>query len=1393
MRITRLELHGFKSFPDRTTFQFGAGISCVVGPNGSGKSNVVDALKWCVGEQSARSLRGAEMVDVIFAGSTDRKPVGFAEVVLTLQATDAAAFPGEYAQLHELSVGRRLHRTGASEYFVNQTRVRRRDVVELLMDSGIGNNLYSFIEQGQVDKMITATPEDRRSLIDEAAGISRYKARRDESQLRMVETATQLDRAADVLDEMTRQLRVLEQQVLRAARFRRTRALIRQRELYLALAKHHALTQDRRALRSRVDDARSRQDAARREVARRDEDLAERREELKISETVASTKRDEVAELDARIREQDATGTLHERRAGELRGEIERLHLEVQRARTQVVEAEAERIAAETLARTLGEEHAAAAVLARAAGEEVAGARSRVDVVRVGLREAEARSTEARTALGVAEARVGAGAQSIRDRVQVRDRTEAQRLDRERHLVETGKALDAVERRIIDERAGGDRLAAAVTAAEGVRAEAGTAAAAAEAQLAAVERERDAALAAIRAADRERVAARERGQVWARAVEERISRALRQRDTDAAAQRRAAAEHAQRRVTDGLRDLEEELVRSAAERSRAREEVVSAAVAEVTRTEKVVATARDALRRADEEVARRAAELAALTAEQATLERTLQAVGGDRLALGKVLGTPQSLLQAVAPERRAEVARVLGDRASWVVVRDAATLERLRAAVSGELSLWFWPAGTPDPAQRMVWSATLPPGVEATTAGPGFVIEPTGAVHLGGTARLSVAATRAEEVAGLLVSARSARELAERAASEARRGVEEGARLVGAARAAESEARTALRVESDAVARDRTVARRAREEELRAEQAALQARLETTLAAERAEAERWAGDERRDLELAQQQGMSSLEPAEITVPDPEPARQVVASRRGEVARAQQGLDDARKALGAHERAVAGLEAEQLAARAQRERDRAQIDALVLAVQEATAAVRAAEGAHAAALQVVDEALIVVAGATAGVDDARLAVGIAEEDAARLVERRTAAELQVVGARERAAAAVERAAGADRRRTAAEASVARAEGEVGRTREALAVTRTSEQEARRAATEAKETRAAGWDALERARAHVQRLQQALVAAEKAARQQRAKVEELDREVEQSAAALAQSQQDLEVLRRSMEDRYQVSLSAALDRAATVGFPLTVEGEAAAGITIAGELVAPVELRTVGRAELVDEDALAAAVEELEALRIELAAIGEVNLGASAEYRDLSGRVGELSTQRDDLAHALEQIRQAIARLNRECRERFRDTFDRVNEYFQVTYPRLVGGGSARLSLTNDEDLLETGVDIFVQPPGKRLQNLQLLSGGEKAMTAIALLIALFRVKPSPFCVLDEVDAPLDEANGARFNDMLREMSQRSQFLVVTHNRKTMECADTLYGVTMARPGVSRLVSVNLGAW
>jgi chromosome segregation protein len=330
--------------------------------------------------------------------------------------------------------------------------------------------------------------------------------------------------------------------------------------------------------------------------------------------------------------------------------------------------------------------------------------------------------------------------------------------------------------------------------------------------------------------------------------------------------------------------------------------------------------------------------------------------------------------------------------------------------------------------------------------------------------------------------------------------------------------------------------------------------------------------------------------------------------------------------------------------------------------------------------------------------------------------------------------------------------------------------------------------------ERERAQAERA--ALAAAEDALRAQRVKKDaatakraEVDRRLQAVRAEIGHLTEDL-------EGRYAVGVAGLLDRIDRFGHivldvdpGVRVEDlpEAARPGRKDEELMDDVRV-TVGVLE--DAAALDGWRQRVDACRAGLAALGDVNLAALAEYAEVREAWRELDAQRADLQSSVTDLEQTIGRLNRLSRERFRETFERVDAAFRALYPRLVGGGEARLALTDEEDMLETGVDIFVQPPGKRLQAISLLSGGEMAMVAIALIFALFQVKPSPFCLLDEVDAPLDETNGARFNVMLREMAQLSQFIVVTHNRKTMEAVDTLYGVTMLTPGVSTLVSVQL---
>ena len=302
MHIRKLELHGFKSFPDRTVFHFSSGISGVVGPNGCGKSNVVDAVRWCLGEQRAKQLRGQAMQDIIFAGSAERDPMQFAEVTLHFEATDEP-FPGDYARLDELQVTRRLNREGNSEYLINHQKVRLRDIQEVFLDSGAANPLYSFIEQGRIGQIVRAKPEERRSLIEEAAGISRYKLKRKETEQRLSATQDNLDRAAEVVASHATRLKKLERQVTKAMKYKRLRALVRQGEVFVGLARYAALAADRRALSDKGRAIVAEEGAARRAVERTVELQNAHRTRMRKLDDEVSVVRERRAELEASRRE----------------------------------------------------------------------------------------------------------------------------------------------------------------------------------------------------------------------------------------------------------------------------------------------------------------------------------------------------------------------------------------------------------------------------------------------------------------------------------------------------------------------------------------------------------------------------------------------------------------------------------------------------------------------------------------------------------------------------------------------------------------------------------------------------------------------------------------------------------------------------------------------------------------------------------------------------------------------------------------------------------------------------------------------------------------------------------------------------------------------------------
>jgi len=825
---------------------------------------------------------------------------------------------------------------------------------------------------------------------------------------------------------------------------------------------------------------------------------------------------------------------------------------------------------------------------------------------------------------------------------------------------------------------------------------------------------------------------------------------------------------------------------------------------------------RSAARRAREAVERHAEDLVGARESLAGLSADLLQIDGE-------LGSPElqsdglDLLERVLPNARllGEVlgdeavreAALLADRLGMPVVDRADVVRSVAAQLGGATLDVVW---LRDPAQLASaevvddLNAALElheqTGKAAVVRATGERVEPDGVVRLGARAAAGERALRRRR---RIATLRERRVEAQRRHDELEAEVPRLESLLQASRQASKDAeeeasaverlgREELRMAIKELANEsETLGIAARE---RGDEAREQVRLEArdALAALRAQAREAYREARSQGEtaiaaLSREEAAEGGAPSTLD-PDLAVATRRASSRVDEAAKVQtdadQAYEDASEALSMAEvqraaaRATADAQSQRLdETRARAEALRAERGRLTEEVDSWTA--REAELARLVEFTTLsrDEAVEEEYRLSELERAAAAALVRAEADVGGLRARLERAEQDAAAASERRAAAAGRleAALVEQERAAAEAMGAReasstAEAELGSV-------------ARR--------RAEAWDRQENERARLLQLREGHAKASEALRSQSASLEQYLAEEVRLGEQVQAAKSELQALRERMDERYQISLAGLLDRIAASGsIRLAPSPEAAEGLRLEGRSVAGVEPIVVGRKDLDDPDRVAAQVARLRGGRAALDKLGQVNLGAIEEYAELIGRHGELVRQREDLEQSMASIRSAIAKLNRTCRQRFRDAFDRVDEHFRVAYPELVGGGKGRLSLTDTDDLLEAGVEIFVQPPGKRLQNLSLLSGGEKAMTAIALLIALFKVKPSPFCVLDEVDAPLDEANGRRFNGMLAAMSAVSQFLVVTHNRHTMECADTLYGVTMARAGVSKLVSVTL---
>src|SRR5437868_6603263 len=1088
MKIRRLEISGFKSFADRVVFSFDDGVTGVVGPNGCGKSNVVDAIRWAMGEQSAKHLRGRSMEDVIFSGSESRPPTGMAEVSITFQ-NDGRLVPPQYAGFAEITVTRRLFRDGASEYEINKAPCRLLDITELFLGTGVGTRAYSTIEQGRIGLIISAKPEDRRSIIEEAAGVTKYKARRKQAERKLEATEQNLLRLSDVVGEVGRRLQGLERQAKKAERFRELRGELRQLELLSACRQWLSAKEQEEKGGRELQETADGEKMVHAHVARLEAGLSAERLQLLDDEREVQELADRSHGIDKQLRlaEQEMQFAQRERESIAARQVQHEDEIGLLGQRLELLAREEEGLDAER--RKLADANA----------------------------EDETRRAQAESALNEATERIHTAQHAVEAERHQAVSVLTRLANHRTNLVNLERRRQELSGRLQKTQSEGQELAARSVE---------------------ISRQRDEVAGKLQEAQANRRALHERRS----AHEDELQQALTER-----------------------RDTEALLIRVREELADRRSRLTS--LLELQKNFEGYGRGVKAILLRDEE------------------ERRRDGVYG---LLADVLRTD--------PRHERAVEAVLGERLQLILVESHAAglraVDYLRQAAQGRAS--FVPLTEMEQLPLVPEAADLP--------APEGTVRAADVVHC---------APEHEKLKRYLLA--------------------------------------------DVFLCDT---------------------LATALAL-------WARDP----------GERTFVSADGEVVDKEG---IVSG--GSLEGVGDGLLHKRRELQELAETVQELEARLSAMTSQSEQLAARVQSL-------------------------------------------------ETNVKRLQHEEREEELSQV----------------------------RLERDVGRLQEELARLSQRDQVLRH---------------------ETEQLQQALLEVEREESQSRDAVAGGESEQQEREARLRAMQADLLRAREEAEavqaevTKAKVSAAAVAERLEGVARSLARLGEQRAEIEERCEKLQSEVAQARG------EEALGLPAAETEArmttLREKVDALGEVSLTAIDEAKEVGERFSFLTAQKQDLEDSLRKLRSAIERIDRASKERFRETFTLVNERFQQVFPRLFRGGYAELQLVEDpaNPSAEPGVEIVAEPPGKKLASVNLLSGGEKALTAVSLIFAIFLIKPTPFCLLDEVDAPLDEANVGRYNEMVREMSRSSQFIVITHNKRTMEVADSLCGITMEEPGISKTVSVKL---
>ncbi len=1182
MKLKSLEIHGFKSFCDRVIFSFPPGITTIVGPNGCGKSNILDAILWAVGEKSAKHLRGKVMEDVIFAGADRAKPLGMAEVNLIL-ANDDDGCPERYKQFDEIMVSRRLFRSGESEYLINQVPCRLRDVVDLFLDMGMGHQAYSLVEQGKIEAIINAKPEEKRLFIEEAAGIAKFRERRREALLKMEHTEQNLLRIQDVIGEIGRQIRSLEKQVKKAERFKQLRKEIREGELLLAHTEYSRLVQE--------------QTQSEGVLARLKEDEASLSAQIQERETIIRASRAQCAEWEERI-------SSTERAIYEIRGSIDREEGQIEAYNREV-----------TNLNRLDTQYG-----------------SEIDELNAKLRTSQDQRSDLQeelTSLG----------QSIIHQEKELNGKSGQWQTLHRRWEEASQQLEDQKADLVE--------------------------------LLSKQSERT---------NQVNFCGRTLAEVKAR----------KERNIQEIEQTRESLE------TNRSSLVKKEAARESLKNKQTQcDEDTEALEREIASLDEKLAQHESHLRTVDHRHQMAQSKLRSLEELQKSFEGFDEGVKTvmrlKESELGGIRGLVADIIETEPPYEVA-VSAALDHRLQYLIVQNhrdgIEAIDLLRREGKGRIGLIPMDLKSPD--------NQISPTLKSNEGVIGPLLN-----HV----KLK---SEYKHIGELLLADTWLTDNLDQAIQVWQNGgpfhalVTLGGEVIDASGIIIGGSRNGQALQI--LERKSSI---------------------------------------KSLTSQVIQGQSELDKIRADLEE----------RRGTLAELRLRLDSKKreKQTLILDLAAINRDIEELAREV--ENDEKQREVLNFERDQLDCQIEEVERESLEAKQEIENLASSVSAKRETIENVRR---ILEESQSQ----KDSMDKEITQVKVRIAEWQEKRKGAQRNLESLEEQEKDLRAQVSKRLEILEENRKAIDKTKQEILEV-DARIKDWKKKQNGiRERLAQEKQSLKAKSKElknledlSRQDQLRLEDFRKKIHEKNLELAETHLNLNHVVENIRERYRIDIRVS---------PL------------------PEEIRT---REVPGQTNLAH-------LKASLDSLGEVNLVALQEYEDLKERADFLVNQQEDLKVSLGQLKRAIHRIDRTTKKRFLKAFEGTNEKFQALFPRLFGGGKAALVMTDEEDVLNTGIEILAQLPGKRVRRLDLLSGGEKALVAIALIFSFFLYRPTPFCLLDEVDAPLDDANVRKFLDMVRELSDRSQLILITHNKKTMEMADTLYGITMESPGITKVVSVKL---